>query len=70
VPVIASAAVDAAGLLTVTNAGIVDNAPYVAYAQVSGEHRYIGVRSSTTVDNPGTGWAGIVAARGAGAGTA
>ena len=66
---IASAAVDAAGLLTVTNAGIVDNTPYVAYALVAGENRYVNVSSSTTGHNPGTGWAGVVAARRSGMGT-
>lgn len=43
---IASATVDAAGLLTVTDAGILSYTPYVAAAQVSGEWRYARVRST------------------------
>jgi hypothetical protein len=43
---IASASVDAAGLLTVTNAGILQGVPYVAYALVGGVHRYVSVRST------------------------
>jgi hypothetical protein len=53
--VIASAAVDAAGLLTVTNAGILSYTDYVAYAQVSGEHRYARCRSTLDVTDTGTG---------------
>jgi hypothetical protein len=66
---IASAAVDAAGLLTVTHAGITDHVPLVAYALVNGEHRYVNMRSSTSGHIPGSDWAGVVAARRSGAGT-
>jgi hypothetical protein len=45
---IASATVDAAGILTVTNAGIVDQTPYVAYALVGGQHRYLRVRTAAS----------------------
>lgn len=51
--VIASAAVDAAGLLTVTDAGIVAGKTYVAYASVGGQHRSVTVRS--TLDKFDTG---------------
>lgn len=44
--VIATGVVDAAGNLSVTNAGILSYTPYVAYAQVSGEHRYARLRST------------------------
>jgi hypothetical protein len=53
----------------VTNAGITDHAPLVAYALVNGEHRYVNVRSSTSGHSPGPNWAGVVAARRSGAGT-
>lgn len=53
-PAIASAATDAAGLLTVTNAGILQGVTYVAYAAVNGEHRYISVRSTLDVTDRGT----------------
>lgn len=45
---IASGTVDAAGALSVANAGIVAGASYVAYAAVNGEHRYVTAR--TTAD--------------------
>lgn len=45
---IASATVDSAGTLTVTNAGIVDQTPYVAYALVGGQHRYLRVRTAAS----------------------
>jgi hypothetical protein len=68
--VIASAAVDAAGLLTVTNAGIESYKDYVAYALVGGEHRYAALRSTldahgTATRNKvvGTSWPATVAAR-------
>jgi hypothetical protein len=51
--VIASAVVDAAGLLTVTNAGILQGVTYVAYANVSGEHRYVQARSTLDVADVG-----------------
>jgi hypothetical protein len=54
VAAIASAAVDAAGLLTVTNAGIVDGVPYAAHAVVSSEPRTVRVSSATTVMDRGT----------------
>jgi len=44
--VIASAAVDAAGLLTVTDANILQYTSYVAAAQVSGEWRFLMCRST------------------------
>jgi hypothetical protein len=44
--VIASGTVDAAGNLSVTNAGILSYTPYVAYALVNGEHRYARLRST------------------------
>jgi hypothetical protein len=53
---IASAAVDAAGLLTVTNAGILSYTDYVAYAQVSGEHRYARLRSTLDFTTTGRRW--------------
>jgi hypothetical protein len=51
---IASAAVDAAGLLTVTNAGILQGVDYVAYALVAGEHRYVRCRSTLDVGGTAT----------------
>jgi hypothetical protein len=51
---IASAAVDAAGLLTVTNAGIVQGADYVASAQVNGVWRYVKLRSTLDVTDTGS----------------
>jgi hypothetical protein len=74
--VIASGTVDAAGNLSVTNAGILSYTTYVAYAQVNGEHRYARLRS--TVDahgstiryrNNGSSWPAAVAARKSAAGT-
>lgn len=50
---IASATVDAAGLLTVTNAGILSYTQYVAYALVSGEHRYANLRSTLDIYDTG-----------------
>jgi hypothetical protein len=47
--VIASAAVDAAGLLTVTNAGILSLTPYIASAQVGGVWQSLRVRSTLDV---------------------
>jgi hypothetical protein len=44
--VIATGVVDAAGNLSVTNAGILSYTPYVAYALVNGEHRYARLRST------------------------
>jgi hypothetical protein len=44
--VIASATVDAAGNLSVTNAGILSGTEYVAYALVNGENRYLKLRST------------------------
>lgn len=46
---IASAAVDAAGLLTVTNAGILSLTPYIAAAQVNGTWQSLRVRSTLDV---------------------
>jgi hypothetical protein len=43
---IASGTVDAAGNLSVTNAGILSYTPYVAAAQVNGEWRYARLRST------------------------
>jgi hypothetical protein len=51
---IASAAVDAAGLLTVTNAGILQGVDYVAGAQVNSVWRYVRVRSTLDVTDAGT----------------
>lgn len=50
----ASAAVDAAGLLTVTNAGILQGIDYVAYALVGGVHRYVRCRSTLDVGGTAT----------------
>lgn len=47
--VIASAAVDAAGLLTVTNAGILSLTPYIASASVNGVWQSLRVRSTLDV---------------------
>jgi hypothetical protein len=44
-----------------------DDRPYVAYANVGGEHRYLSVRDSSFV--PGTTWKAKVAARRAAIGT-
>src|SRR5687768_5903004 len=52
--VVASAAVDAAGLLTVTDAGILSYTGYVAYALVGSEHRYARLRSTLDVHDAGT----------------
>lgn len=51
---IASAAVDAAGVLNVSNAGILSGRAHVAYALVAGEHRYATVRSTVDVFDAGT----------------
>jgi hypothetical protein len=53
--VIASAAVDAAGLLTVTNGSILSYTSYVAYASVGGEHRYARLRSTLDLADTGAG---------------
>jgi len=42
----ASANVDAAGLLTITHANVVQYTPYVAYAKVGNDHRYAYVKST------------------------
>lgn len=52
--VIASAAVDAAGLLTVTDAAVLPYTDYVAYALVNSEHRYARVRSTLDQHDYGT----------------
>jgi hypothetical protein len=52
--VIASAAVDAAGLLTVTNAGILQGVDYVAAAQVGGVWTYVRARSTLDVADRGS----------------
>jgi hypothetical protein len=51
---IASAAVDAAGLLTVTNAGILQGTDYVAAAQVGGVWQYVRCRSTLDVADRGS----------------
>lgn len=73
---IASADVDAAGLLTVTDAGILSYTDYVAGAQVSGEWRYSRVRStldehgsSVRFKQVGTSWPATVTSRRTAAGT-
>jgi hypothetical protein len=48
-PTAAAIASSAGGLLTVTDAGLVDGAPYVAWALVNGEHRYVRSRTATTI---------------------
>lgn len=45
-PAIASASVDAAGLLTITNAGVLAGTRYVCYAAINGDHRYAFVMST------------------------
>lgn len=62
-PAIASASVDAAGLLTITNAGVLAGTRYVCYAAINGDHRYAFVMSTAdTFDRGvavGTGDTGI-----------
>jgi hypothetical protein len=53
-PAIASASVDAAGLLTVTDAGISSLTPYGLYASVGGEFRYLRARSTLDKTDAGT----------------
>jgi hypothetical protein len=53
---IASATVDAAGALSITNAGVVDHTPYVLYASVNGQHRTLNVRSTTSGFTAGDPW--------------
>lgn len=67
---VASGTVDAAGNLSVTNAGILSYTAYVAYALVNGEHRYAQLRSTLDVHgstiryrNNGSSWPAVVAAR-------
>lgn len=52
---IASAAVDAAGLLTVDHASIPAGRTLLAYAAVNGEHRYARVRSTQDIFDTGGG---------------
>jgi hypothetical protein len=52
--VLASAAVDAAGLLTVTDPAIPSLAALVAYAQVAGAHTYVMVRSTLDITDTGS----------------
>lgn len=51
---IASAIVDAAGLLTVTDVGILAGTDYNAYAKIGTEHRYARVRSTVDTFDRGT----------------
>lgn len=68
--VIATGTVDAAGALSVTNAGILSYTDYVAYALVGGQHRYLRARSTLdTHPGPGLTWKARVAARRAAIGT-
>lgn len=53
--VVTTGVVDAAGLLTVSHAGILSLSSYVAYAQVGSEHRYAKVRSTLDVFDTGGG---------------
>jgi L-aminopeptidase/D-esterase-like protein len=73
---ITSGTVDAAGLLSITNAGILSYTRYVAYALVNGEHRYAALRSTLdaqtsghTWKKVGTTWPATVAARRTASGT-
>lgn len=50
---IATGTVDAAGALSVTNAGILSGTSYLAYASVGGEHRYARVRSTLDTHDRG-----------------
>ena len=52
--VIASGTVDAAGALSVTNAGIVSGRTYLAHAVINGENRSIAVRSTVDAHDYGT----------------
>jgi hypothetical protein len=68
--VVASAAVDAAGLLTVTDAGITSYKDWVAYAKIGSEHRYARCRSTLDAHGSsvrhkaaGTSWKDTLAAR-------
>lgn len=67
-PAVVSATVDAAGVLTFNDPLVVAGVPYVAYAQVNGEHRALQVRSSSFT-GPGATWKAKVAARRAAIGT-
>jgi hypothetical protein len=51
---IASATVAADGSLSITNGGISSLTPYVLYALVGGENRYLRVRSTLDVEDRGT----------------
>jgi hypothetical protein len=51
---IASGTVDAAGNVSITNAGILSLVRYVLYANVGGEHRYVRVRSMLDKHDAGT----------------
>jgi hypothetical protein len=66
----ASAAVDAAGLLTISHANVESYKSYVAYALVNGEHRYATVRSTADAHGStvrgkrvGTTWPAVITAR-------
>jgi hypothetical protein len=74
--VIATGTVDAAGALSVTNAGILSYTDYVFYALVNGEHRYARCRSTLDAHGStvrykavGTSWPATVAGRRSAAGT-
>jgi hypothetical protein len=74
--VIASGTVDAAGALSVTNAGILSYQTYQAYALVNGEHRFARLRSTLDAHGStvrykqvGTTWPATVTARRSAAGT-
>jgi hypothetical protein len=60
---IASGTVDAAGALSISNAGIVDHTAYVLYAAVGGQHRTLNVRSTTSGFTAGEKWQPKVKAR-------
>jgi hypothetical protein len=51
--VLASAIVDAAGLLTVTDPAVLSGTDYNAYAKIGSEHRYARVRSTLDVHDYG-----------------
>lgn len=52
---ITSGTVDAAGNLSITNAGILSYTSYVLYALVSSEHRYVRARSTLDISDLGRG---------------
>src|SRR4051794_1289764 len=54
VPAITTGTVDAAGNLSVTNAGILQGVDYVAAAQVNGVWQYVQARSTLDVTDYGT----------------